>query len=464
MNSQTQREALRWKRKPVPELVRLAWPLAVSMLSYSIMTLVSTLFVGRLGASALAGVGLGGVAAFGLICFGFGLLRAVKVVVSQATGAGRRRDIPAYVAAGVLCAVVLGMLAVLSGRLLIRVLPDFTASPDAGFQAAHYLSLRNLGAPFALIAIVLREARYGLGDSRSPLTSALAANLTNIALDSLFILGLGWGVSGAGAAAALGHVVEASLLIRASRDPGVAFGLARVRHVVHILKLGLPLGLQFFLEVGAFGVLVVMLGRIGDVDLAAHQIALQVTHFSFLPAFAMGEAASVLVGQAVGAGEDGLVKSLGRRALGIAALYAGLCGLGFWLFGSVIARAFTDDLAVRAVTARLLCVAAVFQVFDAASVVARSVLRGTGDVRFPALIAVTTAWVSTPPLTWLLGYHFGLGAVGGWLGLCVEIVVGAIILWIRVERGGWRRHAAEARAALASLPDEAPASEPVIAR
>ena len=90
MNSESQREKLRWKHKPIPELVRLAWPIAVSMLSYSVMTLVSTLFVGRLGANALAGVGLGGVAAFGLIVFGFGLLRSVKVVVSQATGAGRR--------------------------------------------------------------------------------------------------------------------------------------------------------------------------------------------------------------------------------------------------------------------------------------------------------------------------------------------------------------------------------------
>src|SRR5215510_4420168 len=99
MNTEDQRKGLFWKKKPIPELVRLAWPIAVSMLSYSIMTVVSTLFVGRLGASALAGVGLGGIAAFGLIGFGFGVLRSVKVVVSQATGAGRRDEIPAYLAA-----------------------------------------------------------------------------------------------------------------------------------------------------------------------------------------------------------------------------------------------------------------------------------------------------------------------------------------------------------------------------
>jgi MATE family multidrug resistance protein len=463
MNTQEQRDGLQWKHKPIPELVRLAWPIAVSMLSYSVMTIASTLFVGRLGASALAGVGLGSVAAFGLIGFGFGALRGVKVVVSQAIGAGRRAEIPAYIASGVVIAVALGVVSVGAGRLIVRVLPDFAASAEAGHHAATYLNLRNLGAPFALIAISLREARYGLSDSRSPLVSAVAANVVNIALDAIFILGLGYGVAGAGAATAIAHGVEVAVLIRASRSPGVAFGLARVRHVADVLRIGLPLGLQFLLEIGAFSVLVVMLARVSDVDLAAHQIALQVIHFSFLPALAIGEAASVLVGQAVGAGEDGLVKSLARQALAIAAVYTGTCGLVFAVGGSMIAGAFTAEPSVRSLATQLLWVAAAFQIFDAGSVVARCVLRGTGDVRFPAVIAVVTAWGFTPPLTWLLGYRLGLGALGGWLGLCAEIVVGSALLWWRLERGQWLRWASESRARLASLAGEANVPVPVVA-
>ena len=97
---------------------------------------------------------------------------------------------------------------------------------------------------------------------------------------------------------------------------------------------------------------------------------------------------------------------------------------------------------------RLLHVAAVFQVFDAANIIARAVLRGTGDVRFAAAIGVATSWVFTPPLTWLLGYRLGLGAYGGWLGLCCEIVVGALLLWWRLERRRWLPAAAESRARL----------------
>jgi MATE family multidrug resistance protein len=450
MNTQRQREGLRWKHKPIPELLRLAWPITVSMLSYSVMTLASTLFVGRLGATQLAGVGLGGVAAFGLVAFGFGALRAVKVVVSQATGAGRERDIPAYVAAGVLVAITLGLLGVGAGRLLCGILPSFSTSPEAGSAAASYLWMRNLGAPLALVAVALREARYGVGDSRSPLISALGANLTNIALDALFILVLGFGVRGAGAATALAHLVEAALLWRASRATGIGWSSARVRHVAAILRLGAPLGLQFLLEVGSFAVLVAMLARFGAIDLAAHQIALQVTHFSFLPAMAVGEATSILVGQAVGAGEDHLVKWLARRALLIGSLYTGACGLAFVLLARRIAATFTTDHAVQNVAVHLLWVAAAFQIFDGANAIARSVLRGTGDVRYPALIAVLTAWISTPPLTWWLGHRLGLGALGGWLGLCLEIVVGSALLWWRLERSHWLGCAAQARARLAS--------------
>lgn len=454
MNTQRQREALHWRLKPVPELVRLAWPIAVSMLSYSAMTLVSTLFVGRLGANALAGVGLGGVAAFGLIVFGFGLLRSVKVVVSQATGAGRRGDIPVYLAAGILVALALGISGIGAGRWLAAILPRFSASPEAGQLAAEYLWWRNLGAPFVLVAVALREARYGLGDSRAPLVSALGANLTNIALDALFILGLGLGVRGAGAATALSHVVEAALLVAASRSPGFAWARVRLRHVGTLLRLGVPLGLQFLLEIGAFAVLVVVLAGIGAADLAAHQIALQLTHLSFLPALAVGEAASVMVGQAVGAGDDGLVRAVARRALALATAYTAACAVGFVVLAEVLAGAFTADLAVRAVTVKLLWVAAAFQIFDGANAIARSVLRGTGDVRYPALIAVVTAWVSTPPLAWWLGVRLGHGALGGWLGLCAEIVVGSSLLWWRLERGGWQKSAEASRERLASEPGE----------
>jgi MATE family multidrug resistance protein len=189
--------------------------------------------------------------------------------------------------------------------------------------------------------------------------------------------------------------------------------------------------------------------------MAAHQIALQVCQFSFLPAFAVAEAAAVLAGQAIGALREDLVGRMARLGLYAAGGYTGLCSLLFALVAPLIVSGFTGDPALALVAIRLLHVAALFQLFDGANIVARSVLRGIGDVRFAAAVGVLTTWLMTPPLTWLLGWRARMGAFGGWVGLCAETILGAVILWRRLVRGDWRAAAEEARrnAVLETVPD-----------
>jgi MATE family multidrug resistance protein len=233
--------------------------------------------------------------------------------------------------------------------------------------------------------------------------------------------------------------IDAGLLAWAQRRDGMPFGLDEraLAEVRPLWRLGVPLGLQMLLEVGAFALLTGIFASMSEIDVAAHQIALQVAHFSFLPAFALGEAASVLAGQAVGAKSYRLVKVVARKTLWVAAIYTGFCGLVFAALPRVIAGAFTDDALLIDTTVKLLYVAAIFQIFDGANIVARSILRGTGDVRFPALVSVAVVWITTPPLAIALGYGLGMGVLGGWIGLCVEIIVGALILWRRLETNGW---------------------------
>jgi MATE family multidrug resistance protein len=99
----------------------------------------------------------------------------------------------------------------------------------------------------------------------------------------------------------------------------------------------------------------------------------------------------------------------------------------------------------------LVHVSLAFLVADAANVIARGVLRGASDVRYAAIVGIATSWLTTPPLTWLLGVGAGLGAVGGWIGLAVEIFIGAGLFWWRVMRGGWRPAAAAARRSIAGV-------------
>jgi MATE family multidrug resistance protein len=421
------------------------------MLSYATMTLASTAFVARVGSDELAGVGLGAVVGFALLCFGIGLLRGAKTLVSQAVGANRRDRIPELLGAALVTALGLGVLATLLGQLVAPVLTAFSASPRAGHFATQYLALRSLGAPLVLVYAALREARYGEGDSRSPMRASIVANAVNIALDAILILGLDLGVQGAAIATICANAAELAVLAWPMRKRLARLAINR-RAIADVWSQGVPNGLQFVMEVGAFLILTVLVARMSATDGAAHQLVLHLINVSFLPAHALAEAAAVLVGQAVGANRDALVPVVAKRALALGAGYASTCLVVFAILGGTIVHGMAAGDGVLADRATLLLhVSLAFLVADAANVIARGVLRGASDVRYAALVGIATSWLTTPPLAWLLGIHFGLGAVGGWIGLAFEIVVGAGLFWLRVWRAGWRPAAAKARRAMAGV-------------
>ncbi len=411
------------------ELIRLAWPIAVSTLSYAIMSLVDTLFVGRLGTAELAGVALGSTAFFSVICFGMGLMKGSKVLVSQAVGRGDPEDAERHAAAALALGLGLALVTMLAGIAVAEVLPAI-ASGAAGEHARAYARVRALGALPLMVYYALREVRYGFGDSRGPMNAVLVGNGLNIGLDALFLFGFGWGVAGAAWATLLASAGQAIWLWPSRSRRPIERAAIRANW-----RIGVPTAVQFSLEVGSFALLAALLAGLGDDAIGAHQIALQVCHFGFLPLVALSEAASVMAGQAVGAERREQLHPVARESARIGYGYAVV--FGAMLFGAArpITGAFTDDPSLQAVAMSLLYVGIVFQLVDVANLMARGILRGAGDVTFPALVAIVSAWVCTPPLTWLFGYVWGLGALGGWLALFVECAVGTVILWRRMVRG-----------------------------
>jgi multidrug resistance protein, MATE family len=429
---------LEWERAPLGALVRLSWPIVVSMLSVSTMTLVDTLFVSRLGPAAVAGVGLAGVLTFCLWCFPMGLIRAVKILVSQSVGAGNRGAFRPYLVAALALAAGFGVLATIAGQILAPLLPTLTATPESGAFAGQYLSLRVLGSVPILLLIAVQEARQGFGDSRTMMFTTLFGNALNIGLDYLFIFVFDWGVRGAGAASSLALLFEliAVVAVHAWRD-GFFTRETRRHHFRELWNLGLPSGIQFGLEVSSFGLMVLILSAFSELHTAAHQIAIQVLHFAFLPAFAFGEAGSVLAGQAVGAMRPSLIGRVAKLTLWLALSYATICGLVLFFGAQFIVGAFTKQADLFELTAQLFTIIAVFQFVDAANLVGRAVLRGTGDVRFVAYVGIISAWICTPPMTYLLGYCLGWGVYGAWVGLSGEVLVVTFLYWRRLGRKYW---------------------------
>lgn len=437
------------------QVIDIAWPVMVSMLSYTAMSLVDTLYVGRLGTEALAAVGLAIPVVLLLVFFGQGVLRAVKVTVAQATGAEDHETARATAWQAIWAAVALSAV-VLAG---LPLLPVAMAWMGAGLAvtdlAVAYGAVRLLGTPGRYGYQALSGWFQGRGDTRTPMVAMVLANVINIVLDPILIFGWGpvpaLGVGGAALATCIGECAGTAWLFwrlqpivrGVSRRPARAL-LAR------IWDLGLPLGVQGVTDVLAFTVFAAILARVGEDHMAAHVIVVRIIMVSFLPGHALSEAAGVLVGQAVGANRPELAREALRWCLIIGVSFMLAMGGVFWLTPGPLIDAFGVSADVRLIALDLMVLAAFFQVFDAVAMVGYGALSGAGDTRFVMRMSLFVSWGIKVPLVWLLAGPLDLGAVGAWGGMTGEILVLSLLVWGRTRGDAWLGRCGEAKALAAA--------------
>jgi len=430
------------------------------MLGETAIGLVDTKLVGGLGAGALGGVGIATTLMYLSYSLVFGLMRGVKVRTTHAVGEGRELDGFVYARAGVLMGALIGFAVLLACRDVSPVLRWLGADAAIVPHARDFLAAITLGAPATCALAALIQHRQAIGDSRLPMVVGIAGNAFNALFAYALIYGRfglpALGVRGAGYATATTEVLElavmAAFLVRserraralassaASSSAGAGSSFLSFRRASRdVAELGVPTGLQFGAEMLAFTAFTAVIGGLGAHEIAGHQIALNVIRVSFLPGVAIAEAASVMVGTALGRRSLAEADAAAASAIKIAVGFMALCGVFFALGGSLVARFFASDPAVVAIARRLLFVAAVFQVLDAVNLVLRGALRGAKDVRASALIGIAVIWLCIPTAAFLLGKVAGLGALGGWYGFVAETTVGAGLFWLRWKRGAWRK-------------------------
>jgi multidrug resistance protein, MATE family len=442
-------QTLSWKDRPTRELVRLASPIVISSLSASAMTVVDALFVGHLGAWALAGVGI--TVALTLVpnFAACGVLTGIKMLVAQARGAQQNERAPEYLRAGWLLAFLLSIgvsLLFIALAPVLRWLAQDTQTLVAAQTYYHWRIAQVL--PF-LLGCLLREYRQGTGDTRGPMIATLAANIVNFILVFWFVAVLHLGVAGAGAATLIACTVETVILIAQQwlheKTLGRKFSKQDIRSIV---QLGGPIGIEWGLSVGSFVAMSMLISQFGTVQMAAHQVCIQIIHFGFMPGIAIGEATSIMAGEAVGANHDDYLPKVATSAFLVLGIYSLALTILFVVCGTAIARAFTTDLGVIQIAAQLLIWAGIWQLADALIFTGRGLLRGAGDVKATAVVGSLITWLVTPPSAWLLGSKLGWGAVGGWIGLCLQCYLFAAFVWWRVLTGRWRPFAERSRVML----------------
>ncbi len=420
------------------EVAVMAWPLAVGMLSITLMSVVDTLLMGHVSTPAQAGVGIATLLCYFFLTFFFGIAGGTQSQVAASFGANDKKRMQSAGSSGVMLGIGAGifaalLLAAIYKPILALMVPD----QEIAGSTIRYLEVRLFGMPFSILAIGFLAGIQGMGDTKTRMWVSFAGNGLNIVLDLILIFGFGpipaMGEAGAALATVAGAMTMAALYaLRHFKLFGKPV-LPEKEVIISSLKLGLPAAFEHLLGIMAFSVITFTLARISAAHLAASEIVISIVSISFLPGEGIGEAGGILIGRYIGAGRtDRAAKTLGSaRCLAIGVM--GICGIAFAFFGHEIASLFTKDPEVAEIAGALMIYAAVFQLFDANAIVHLCALRAAGDIRFMLIVTTVCAWGLTVPLTIWFGYYLGWGAKGAYLGLTLEIIVLAIITGIRAR-------------------------------
>jgi MATE family multidrug resistance protein len=437
-------------RREVRALTRLAAPIVLTQLSMMALGFVDLAMVGKVGegaVEAVAAVSLGNMWKVGTGMVAMGIVLGIDPFVTQAHGArdavGLARALQRGIVVALLVSLPVALLWLFTGRALVA----FDQDPQIAAVAHDYVLVQLPSQPFFLVFCALRQYLQGRGILRPMLFVALAANALNVLLNWMLV----FGNLGAPALGAVGSGVATSIVQMLM--PVALFVVLRLGKLHEgawapwsrealdpqalraIFAVGVPIGVHFAAEIWGFQIAMLWSGWLGATELAANALVLNLASLSFMMPLGVALAAVTRVGNLIGEKRprEAQTAAWGALALGVGVM--ALCGLAFYVFRGSIGRLYTDDAAVLALVATCMPVAAAFQVFDGAQVVASGILRGMGNTRPSAIANVVGYYVLGLPLGYWLTFELGFGLPGLWWGVALGVAAVAVglVAWIALR-------------------------------
>ena len=438
------------------EVIRMTWPIVLGSMSFGVMEFVDRAMVShigkdQMGTAALAAVGSASLWSYTLSTFFIGLVTCVSTFAAQSFGRGEKVDCARYAWQGIYLSFGAGMLCVVLWPLAPVAFGSMGHSEGVTALEIEYFRIRLFGYIPLVWASALVVFFQAVNRSKIPMCVAVVANVSNVFLNYGFIFGE-WGFPelgfwGAALSTSISQFFQALMLqwFFLRRDfreeygthTGWRFDLRRTRELIRI---GIPSGCTMFFDIATWGIFVsYIVGYFGDVSLAASNVAVSFMMLSFLPAVAMNQGISAIVGQCVGRGDPGRAKARTYTALKIAWVYMGGMSLLFGVFGGLLIElVFGVTPEVVQLGHRFLIMAAIFQAFDAVMIVSAGALRGAGDTRWVMWTTMFFAWVVFLPLA--LWFSFGLKgeATGAWMAATIYIISLSVVMFLRFRSEKWR--------------------------
>jgi putative MATE family efflux protein len=450
------REALAGSRRDLTAMplgraiLLLAVPMVLEMVMEAIFALTDIFWVSKLGADAIATVGVTESLLTLMYALAMGLAIGVGAVVSRRTGAkdqaGAARAAVQAILIGVVVAIVLGVAGALAGPRLLGVMG---ASPAVQAVGAGYTRTMLGGSVTILLLFLINAAFRGAGDAAITMRTLWLANGINIVLGPIFVFGIGpvprLGVTGAAVATTIGRGVgvlyQLAALRRGSgrlvvRRADVAVDREALATILRVSRSGI---VQTLIGMTSWLVLVRILSTFGSKALAGYTVAFRVVMFALMPSWGLGGAAATLVGQNLGAGNPARAEEAVWRAAFYNLVFLGVVGLCLALTGRLVISLFSDDAAVVVEGGRCLRIVALGFPLYAYGMVVSQAFNGAGDTRTPTWINFGCFWVGEIPIAYVLSRPlFGLGPSGVYLAITLAFSSLAVASVAIFRRGRWK--------------------------
>jgi MATE family multidrug resistance protein len=442
-------KALYQKYRPYySDSLKLAIPVVISQLGHTLVQISDSVIVGHFaGTTALAAVSLVNSLFLVPLVIGLGISYGITPLIAQYNGRGDYDECGRLLSNSFFLNVITGIVlfcAIYFGVILF--IDKLHQSPEVVVQAKPYLFLLSLSIIPLLVFNTFKQFAEGLGFTKQAMLISIWGNALNIVLGVIFVKGLfgvtPMGIKGVGYSTLIDRCVMAIVMaIYVFRSPIFKkylkdFAIRNIDRVrgLQIMKIGTPVAMQYVFEVGAFGGAALIIGSIGMIEQAAHQVAISLAAMTYMMASGVSSAAAIRSGNYFGSGNHKELRLSAISNYHIVIVFMSCTAIIFTLFNQYLPWIYTSDKAVISIAAQLLIVAAFFQLFDGTQVVGLGVLRGMGDVNIPTVITFISYWIIGLPIAWLLGIHLNLGVMGVWYGLVLGLMASSIMLFLRFQK------------------------------
>lgn len=423
-------------------------PIVVSQLGHTIVHMADSVIVGHFaGTTQLAAVSLVNSIFMLVLVLGLGIAYGLTPLIARENG---RRD---YASCGSLLVNSL-IINLITGVLLycfvhfgtLSIIDHLDQSPEVVAYAKPFLAYLGISIIPLMIFQTFKQFAEGLGFTKQAMYVSIWGNAINIILGVILVKGMfgitPMGVVGVGISTLVDRILMAIVMavyvFRSQHfKPYIQtfkLQLLELAIVKKIFKIGAPVALQYSFEVSAFSGAAILIGTIGAIEQAAHQVAINLAAITYMLATGIASAATIKTGNNLGKSNFTDLRRSAVASYHVIILFMSLTALLFIVANNLLPYIYTEDKAVIAIAAQLLIIAGFFQLFDGTQVVGLGVLRGIGDVNVPTLITFVAYWVVGIPLGYLLGITLGWGVNGIWYGLTVGLLSASIFLFIRFQK------------------------------